>query len=84
MKTSYKNLVTLYEALGAYPAADCRYEGTVLIFPADLGIWLTVPHVQLILEAIPKAESSQARRYRGYISVDDLVFKVSHIIADLQ
>ena len=31
---------------------------------------------QLILEAIPKAESSQARRYRGYIAVDDLVFKV--------
>ena len=28
----------------------------------------------LILEAIPKAESSQARRYRGYIAVDDIQF----------
>jgi hypothetical protein len=43
-----------------------------------------VLHFQLILEAIPKAESSQARRYRGYIAVDDLVFKVSNIILDPQ
>jgi hypothetical protein len=43
-----------------------------------------VVHFQLILEAIPKAESSQARRYRGYIAVDDLVFKVSHIILEPQ
>ena len=29
---------------------------------------------QLILEAIPKDETDQARRYRGYIAVDDLYF----------
>ena len=30
--------------------------------------------LQLILEAIPKDETDQARRYRGYIAVDDLYF----------
>ena len=29
---------------------------------------------QIILEAIPKDETDQARRYRGYIAVDDLYF----------
>ena len=28
----------------------------------------------MILEAIPKDETDQARRYRGYIAVDDLYF----------
>ena len=32
-----------------------------------------LPH-KLILEAIPKDETDQARRYRGYIAVDDLYF----------
>ena len=30
---------------------------------------------QIILEAIPKDETDQARRYRGYIAVDDLYFE---------
>ena len=30
----------------------------------------------MIIEAIPVAESNQARRYRGYIAVDDIAFKV--------
>ncbi|XP_023328229.1 MAM and LDL-receptor class A domain-containing protein 1 [Eurytemora carolleeae] len=29
----------------------------------------------LIIEAIPVSESNQARRYRGYMAVDDIVFK---------
>ncbi len=32
-------------------------------------------HAQIILEAIPKDETDQARKYRGYIAIDDLVFK---------
>ena len=32
---------------------------------------------QLIIEAIPVSESNQARRYRGYMAVDDIVFKVN-------
>jgi len=31
----------------------------------------------LIIEAIPVSESNQARRYRGYMAVDDIVFKVN-------
>ena len=31
--------------------------------------------LQLIFEAIPKSESDQARRYRGYIAVDSVQFK---------
>ena len=30
---------------------------------------------KVILEAIPKDETDQARRYRGYIAVDDLTFE---------
>ena len=30
---------------------------------------------QLIFEAIPKSESDQARRYRGFIAVDSVQFK---------
>jgi len=33
-----------------------------------------LPH-KIILEAIPKDETDQARRYRGYIAVDDLYFE---------
>ena len=29
---------------------------------------------QLIFEAIPKSESTQARRYRGYIAIDEIKF----------
>lgn len=32
-----------------------------------------LPH-SLILEAIPKDETDQARKYRGYIAIDDLKF----------
>jgi hypothetical protein len=31
---------------------------------------------KVILEAIPKDETDQARGYRGYIAVDDIQFKV--------
>ena len=30
--------------------------------------------MQLLLEAIPKSENDQARRYRGYIAIDDVKF----------
>ena len=30
---------------------------------------------QLIFEAIPKDETDQARRYRGYVAIDDIEFK---------
>ena len=30
---------------------------------------------QVIFEAIPKDETDQARRYRGYIALDDVTFK---------
>jgi len=47
------------------------------------GLWKTahvmysypLPH-KIILEAIPKDETDQARRYRGYIAIDDLFFDV--------
>ena len=29
---------------------------------------------QLIFEAIPKSEATQARRYRGYIAIDEIKF----------
>ena len=29
----------------------------------------------MLFEAIPKAESDQARRYRGFIAIDDVKFK---------
>lgn len=32
-------------------------------------------YLQIILEAIPKDETDQARRYRGYVAVDDLFFQ---------
>ena len=35
---------------------------------------LTLP-VQLLLEAIPKAEADQGRRYRGFIAIDDIQFR---------
>ena len=35
---------------------------------------------KLIIEAIPVSESNQARRYRGYMAVDDIVFKVNSFI----
>jgi len=33
---------------------------------------------KVILEAIPKDETDQARGYRGYIAVDDIQFKVNN------
>ena len=30
---------------------------------------------QLIIEAVPKDETDQARRYRGYIAIDELKFE---------
>ena len=40
-------------------------------------IWNEVhsPIPQVIFEAIPKDETDQARRYRGYIALDDVNFK---------
>ena len=31
--------------------------------------------MQLLLEAIPKAEADQGRRYRGFIAIDDIQFR---------
>lgn len=36
---------------------------------------MIIKQFQLLFEAIPKAESDQARRYRGFIAIDDVKFK---------
>ena len=33
------------------------------------------PNLQILLEAIPKDETDQSRRYRGFIAVDDVKFE---------
>ena len=45
------------------------------MFGAPENIICLVFIFQIILEAIPKDETDQARRYRGYIAVDDLYFE---------
>ena len=30
---------------------------------------------QIVLEALPKDETNQGRRYRGYVAIDNLVFE---------
>ena len=32
-------------------------------------------HLQIVLEALPKDETNQGRRYRGYVAIDNLVFE---------
>ena len=33
----------------------------------------------MIFEAIPKDETDQARGYRGYVAVDDIIFQVEQM-----
>jgi hypothetical protein len=37
--------------------------------------FLKLNHFQLIIEAVPKDETDQARRYRGYIAIDEINFQ---------
>ena len=35
--------------------------------------------IQIVLEALPKDETNQGRRYRGYVAVDNLVFETGDV-----